>query len=301
MNGIYPFKAMNTSFAIFGADDRLCWEIEVWIRTVEQTLSRFLADSDVTKYNEGKSTVDELSPIFREVWTEARRGFEDSGGLFNPYLGHRLIGEGYGVSFDELGQPSRAGQFAAGDPSIPSRSPHQPMVDFGGIAKGWSAQKAKEKFFPPVHPGACINAGGDLLLWGRDPDGEPWSVGIAHPQEPERDMAFLVLKGTVAVATSNTIKRSWQKADGTSAHHIIDPRTGRSLTSDWIQVTIVAPQLATAEIYAKTLLILGPDEGPRWMKAHQPELAYIAVDRQHKVMYSDNLGAYCLEYEVYQD
>ena len=43
-------------------------------------------------------------------------------------------------------------------------------------------------------------------------------------------------------------------------HHLIDPRTGESAQTDWLSVTVLAPDVITADVYAKAILIGGKSE-----------------------------------------
>jgi thiamine biosynthesis lipoprotein len=69
-----------------------------------------------------------------------------------------------------------------------------------------------------------------------------------------------------AVATSTTARRRWLK-DGRLRHHLIDPRTGCPAISDALSVSVVAGRVFTAEIYAKTALILGIEEGCAFLES----------------------------------
>jgi thiamine biosynthesis lipoprotein len=77
-------------------------------------------------------------------------------------------------------------------------------------------------------------------------------VGIRHPREHDRVAAVLALTDA-AVATSGTYERG---------EHIVDPRTGRP-PAGVLSVTIVGPELGTADAYATAAFAMGED-GPEW-------------------------------------
>ena len=62
------------------------------------------------------------------------------------------------------------------------------------------------------------------------------------------------------VATSSRLQRRWEKRAG-SAHHLIDPRTGRSTVTPLVAVTAVTADGWWAEVVAKAVLIGGLDVG----------------------------------------
>ncbi|MGW4796741.1 FAD:protein FMN transferase, partial [Nonomuraea sp. NPDC004297] len=70
---------------------------------------------------------------------------------------------------------------------------------------------------------------------------------------------------------------------------IIDPRTGAPAASDCLQATVVGTDLAAAEVQAKCLLLLGTEEGPRWLAGQDPDAGWITVDRDGRVRSSVTL------------
>jgi thiamine biosynthesis lipoprotein len=120
-------------------------------------------------------------------------------------------------------------------------------LDPSGFVKGWAVDRAAALLDRAGCTRFCIDAGGDLRLRGG-----PWRVGIRHPYRRRR-LAGVIAVSDAAVATSGTYER------GT---HIIDPHTGRPAT-DALSVTIVGPDLATADAYATAAFAMG-EAGPRW-------------------------------------
>jgi thiamine biosynthesis lipoprotein len=79
-----------------------------------------------------------------------------------------------------------------------------------------------------------------------------WRVGIQHPHE--RDKVAAVLEATdLAIATSGTYARG---------RHVFDPHSGLPPIGV-VSVTIVGPELATADAYATAAFALGV-AGPDW-------------------------------------
>jgi thiamine biosynthesis lipoprotein len=80
------------------------------------------------------------------------------------------------------------------------------------------------------------------------------------------------------LTTSSVVKRKWKQGE-TPRHHLIDPRTHEPAETDWLSVTVIAPHADMAEVFAKALLIAGPQEAE--MLAHNaPEISYLAVDHE---------------------
>ena len=77
-------------------------------------------------------------------------------------------------------------------------------------------------------PGFVINAGGDILARGLNPDGEPWRIGIRHPRRHAELLTSLRITDA-AVCTSGDYERSRPRRRG---HHILNPVGGGSASAD---------------------------------------------------------------------
>jgi thiamine biosynthesis lipoprotein len=112
-----------------------------------------------------------------------------------------------------------------------------------------------------------------------------WEIGLENPIEPDQDLAVLHVKPG-AVATSSIAKRKWQH-NGKLQHHLIDPRSGKPAMTEWLSTTVWAETAAQAEVYAKALLIAGPQATDGLFK-NQTSKAYLAVDHHGWVHGSNN-------------
>ena len=72
-------------------------------------------------------------------------------------------------------------------------------------------------------------------------------------------MVFLWLANG-ALATSGIDHRRWARSDGTLAHHLIGPRTGRPAATDALTTTVLAPHGAAAEVWATVSLLQGTEK-----------------------------------------
>jgi len=212
----------------------------------------------------------------------------ETNGLFNPAILPALKQAGYDRSMDEIRSSSpRMGaaqvvelldfrQIRLEEHTKSILLAHGMQVDLGGIAKGWIAEQAARQL--AKYANACaVSAGGDMFLVNLPQGEQDWEVGLEDPLHPEHDLAVLhVMPG--AVATSSIAKRQWQH-NGRMQHHLIDPRSGEPAETEWLSVTVWAESAAQAEVYAKVLLIAGPESADELFKNHNGK-AYLAVDKQ---------------------
>jgi FAD:protein FMN transferase len=119
--------------------------------------------------------------------------------------------------------------------------------DPSGLVKGWSVDRAAALLRDAGLEHFGVSAGGDMWLVGSD-----WRVGIGHPTE-RQSVAAVLQVDDAAVATSGAYARG---------AHVVDPHTGRP-PADVLSVTIVGPDLATADAYATAAFAMGA-RGPEW-------------------------------------
>ncbi|MBX2871291.1 MAG: FAD:protein FMN transferase [Saprospiraceae bacterium] len=129
------------------------------------------------------------------------------------------------------------------------------QLDFGGIAKGYAADKMAEILRMEGTTHFLIDAGGDLLLGAAPPGRAGWRVATAQADAPPAILSHC------AVATSGDTYQylEWK---GKRYSHIIDPRTGYGLV-DQQQVTVTARTATLADALASTLSVLGETLGEK--------------------------------------
>ena len=314
------FTAMNTSFLLAGLNQSDATSVQTLVHKAESTFSRFSAESEITNINQRRGQWVEISPQTFTLLEDSVSAYQDTAGLFNPFLGQTMRALGYDRSFETLPLTeiprSLTEQSHWTAPEIESLQTDKTMhlefdkersmvrlsevvtLDLGGIAKGWIAQFSCNQLQQKNVNNGLIDAGGDIILWGHDPLDNAWGIGVAHPFDPNIEIASLWFDKMTAIATSSTIKRRWLQPNKNIAHHIIDPRTQRPSASDLIQVTVLARDLIIAEQYTKCLLILGSAAGFPWIQNKRPDVAYLAVRNDGTLLTSENLRGYCTDLEV---
>jgi thiamine biosynthesis lipoprotein len=159
-------------------------------------------------------------------------------------------------------------------------SPNGTRFDPCGYVKGWSVERARALLLAHGVHDFCINAGGDVALGGRNHDGELWSIGIRHPDDPNALAIVLVGEGPLGIATSGSYERG---------AHIHDPRVGEPST-DLAAVTVVGPSLAEADAFATSLYVMGIDGLP-WLAGH-PGYGGCVMTRDQQMFTTDQFDVY---------
>jgi FAD:protein FMN transferase len=241
----------------------------------EQTLSRFQADSELSRLNRTAGKPMRVSRLLLDVLQKALTAAQATGGMFDPTLLNQLVRIGYDRSFDILplrlpdtvssaipGGSWRAIKIQHDDEQAHVTLPEGAALDFGGIAKGMAVDASLNRLKQLGMRTALVNAGGDLALLGLPAHMEHWSVGIQG-----KGVTWNIPLRSGALATSGTGRRRWQQ--GTQhRHHLIDPRTGESAPSALWSVTVVAERCEQAEVAAKVAFLLGPEGGKTFLQQH---------------------------------
>ena len=131
-------------------------------------------------------------------------------------------------------------------------------IGFGGIGKGYAADKAKLLLVQKGIKNGIVNAAGDLTAWGFQPNGKPWTIGIADPNATLKAFSSLDITN-MSVATSGNYEK-FATINGKKYSHTIDPKTGMPITGIK-SVTIIAPKAELADAMATPVMIMGTKVG----------------------------------------
>lgn len=254
-------------------DEAAAWRAieSAWseIDRIESLISSWQADSETSLVNRsaGEASVEVSQELF-DLTRRALRIARLTGGAFDPTFGG--LSDLWHFDGSQTRVPSadaiRAALERVGwhrvEADADARTLFLPRagmrLGFGAIGKGYAANRAVFVLKDAGIRSGVVNAGGDLVAFGTRENGEPWTVGIQDPRQPETLLGRLVLSET-AVVTSGDYER-FVEIEGERYAHILDPRTGwpvRGMQS----VTVVCPDGELADALATATFVLGPQQG----------------------------------------
>jgi FAD:protein FMN transferase len=296
---IVRFRAMNTDIVLAGEGEtgRLAEGFkaaEKFVHDSEDRFTRFVETSELSQLNQSAGSWFKASADLYAVVRLAQKFFHLTRGLFDPSILPELRKAGYDRSI-ELVREEGAGplleymlsrehaSFSEMEVDDATSMIHMPTgmeLDLGGIAKGWIAEQAG--ILLSQYANVCgVNAGGDMYLVGVPEGLLRWPVELEDPFQPENTLTRLGVEPG-GLATSTVTKRTW-KQNGFDRHHLIDPRSGEPAVTEWVSVTVTAPHAYEAEVYAKALLLSGPDESEEIARSSGIPFSYLAVDRYKNI------------------
>ena len=158
-------------------------------------------------------------------------------------------------------------------------------IGFGGIGKGYAADKARSLLQSKGIKGGLINASGDLNAWGKQADGNDWMVAITNPMNKKKAFSWMPVNNS-AVVTSGNYER-FVIFEGLRYAHIIDPRTG--MPSTGIQsVTVFTKNAELADALSTALFVMGVETGLDF--ANQLKgVECVFVDNENQLHRSENI------------
>ncbi len=156
-------------------------------------------------------------------------------------------------------------------------------IDFGGIAKGYAVDQAREVLKKDGLKSAMIDAGGSICAIGTN-KGKPWKVGLQHPRK-EGIFGFVEVCDT-ALNTSGDYRRFF-KVGGKRYSHILNPKTGYPV-DEFSSVTVIYPNSTLSDAWSTAVFVLGKDKGLEAVKGIMGmELIMTGIDGE--IFYSKGL------------
>jgi thiamine biosynthesis lipoprotein len=159
-------------------------------------------------------------------------------------------------------------------------------IGFGGIGKGYAADRAKSMMKLAGVESGIVNAAGDLTVWGNQPNGKEWTIGIADPTKKHFPFGSLTLTN-MSVATSGNYEK-YAIIDGVKYSHTIDPKTGypvRGIKS----ATIICSSAEISDAMTTPVMVMGIKAGIHLID-QMKGIACIVIDDNDNIHTSKNIN-----------
>lgn len=238
--GVPEPTARAAAAAVLGEFDRLHRTYHAWqpseLTALNEAIARGERDIALT---------DEMAALL----TDARQLATDSEDLFNPAMGALIRRWGFHAdTFAPRVPPAHdiAGLVAAQPRMRDLVIEHKRLtsrnravqLDFGGYAKGYALDRARELLRQQGVQHALINIGGNILALGTKGN-QPWRVGVAHPRGTGA-LGSVALHDGEAIGTSGDYQRYFE-VGGQRYCHVLDPRTGYPASGTQAVTVLIAP------------------------------------------------------------
>ena len=257
---------------------RACFKL---VDSLNHIFSNYDSSSELTRINNNAGiTKNMASPFMWELLLESKRAYTKSHGAYNIAMGplthlwriaRRLkqFPTATQIKNNLLLSDFNKIQINAQDHSI-YLSAKGMQLDFGGIGKGYIAQKIVDFLNTQGIPESLVDAGGDIVLGNAPPNKKGWTVGVNQPEQAENLLPEKLQLHNLSVATSGDVYQ-FIEHNGKKHSHIINPATGYGVTS-LRNVTVIANDGALADWLATACSILPIHQAKKLANAMHAEL-----------------------------
>ena len=181
------------------------------LHEADRTFSLYKPESPLSRLARGETSVSKLPPVIEEIWNECEAWEKLTDGWFSAMTPKNTF-----------------------DPS--------------GVVKTWAAKRAAEYIVQAGITDFSMNAGGDVWLSDGLTEDREWRIAISKPisiASPDHGVLTVIdLQNTNfrAMATSGSAERG---------KHIWNPKApGKTAPTELVQVSVVARDLVTADVWA---------------------------------------------------
>ena len=288
--GSATFEALGCKSVVWvekpGRLDDAVAAVQEVVADFDLACSRFREDSELSAVNAAAGEPVTVGATLLAATQAALRAAVLTDGDVDPTVGQALIALGYDRDFAALGPgPATAPRIEAVpgwrtvelDEEVSTvRVPRGVKLDLGATAKALAADRAAELAAGRAGCGVLVSLGGDMAIDGPLPTGG-WRVRVTddHRADARTPGQWITLLSG-GLATSSTTVRRWNTGAGT-AHHLIDPRTGRPAAGPWRTVSVNAGSCLDANIASSAAIVRG-ERAAQWLESLRLPSRLVGVD-----------------------
>ena len=295
--GTYAVKLNlnGTSGMIRPRPEEIRDSIDAILKHIDNSLSGYNKNSLLSRFNAGDTIVPDS--LFIDIYRHGHAIFEETGGIVDVASAPLFDIWGFGFKSGEFPSDEKVEQVRSGCGMGRLHHDMVPVLSADGTMNGASLLLDKEGTLPKLNYNAIAQGYscdvvarylysigvkdmmvdiGEIFCDGRNPSGQPWSLGIDKPIDGNNELGaqiqgiFRAPDGPHGIVTSGNYRKFYIK-DGKKFAHSIDPRTGRPVSHNLLSATIVAPDAMTADAYATYCMVIGLEESQRFLSS-RPDL-----------------------------
>lgn len=263
-------------------------QIEHTMALVDSSLSMFNPQSTISAVNNA-SEIQVTDTMFLRVFRRAMEISDWTHGAFDITVAPAVNAWGFGfkhaedispATLDSLREIIGYRKISETDGLI-VKSDARTMLDCSAIAKGFGSDMVAETLRRNGISDFMVEIGGEIVVSGHNPSGKPWNIGISKPVDDSLsvngELQTVVAITDCAMATSGNY-RNFYVRDGRKYAHTIDPHTCMPVAHSLLSATVFAPDCATADALATSMMVMGPDSARALISAHPGIRAYLIVE-----------------------
>lgn len=261
------------------------------IDAVNHSVSTYIPESDISKVNNGDSTI-VVDSIFREVFEISSEVNKKTNGYFDPTIGVLRNAYGFGdvkplkkmdsTTLDSLMKYVGFHKVKINNDGTISKEYPQIYFDFNAVAKGFGIDCLGRYLESKGVKNYLIELGGEILTKGENIEkNQEWVVGIESVDSELDDRTFeatVMLKNVGMASSGNYRKFRIDSLTGKKYVHTLNPLTGSAEMSDVTSSTVIAPTCGVADAYATSFMALGLEKSKELLKNLPNVEAYLTFN-----------------------
>jgi len=244
--------------------------IDSVLNAVNQSVSTYLPESDISKINAGDSTV-VIDAIFKDVYLLSKEINKNTYGYFDPTVGVLRNAYGFGdtkplttintTTLDSLMQYVGLFKTRLTENNTIYKEHPEIYLDFNAIAKGYGIDCIGAYLKQIGCSNYLLELGGEILTRGSNlTKNTPWRVGVESVKSDldDRTVSEIITLTDKAMASSGNYRKfRVDSLSGKKYVHTLNPLSGSAEKSNITSATVIAKNCALADAYATSFMALG--------------------------------------------
>jgi len=272
MGTVFHIKVVSSCFK---PTDHLKKKIEQRLREINQSMSTYIPDSEISRFNNVSQTDRPfcISNDFYNVLTVSASLYQMTQGAWDGTVRPLVALWGFSsrkktdrvpaqeeinsilqnIGFDKI--------IIKANQCLIKKNP-QIALDLGSIAKGFGTDQIAAMLRREGFDNFLVEIGGEVYASGVRQDGQKWRIGVNTPsKEAAYNQVYkMVTLEDKAMATSGDYRQFFE-IDGRRYSHVLDPRTGYPVQNGVASVSVMANDCTFADGLATALMVMGPGDG----------------------------------------
>ncbi len=293
MGTTYNIKAND-----LGTAKALQIKVDERLAQINQLMSTYIADSELSKFNQNQSTnCLPLSKDTLEVIEAAVSISKSTQGKFDVTLAPLIEMWGFDKKDTNNAIPSNEqinaqlkqigyAQINIKDGCVAKGTPDL-SINLSAIAKGYGVDEVAEVVESFGHTHYLVEIGGEIVVKGVNDKGKPWSLAIESASTKEHSIQRIISLNNMSIATSGDYRNYFEK-DGKRYSHTIDPTTGYPITHNLASVTVLHPNNMQADAIATAMMVMGAEDSMAYAEKHNIPVFMLVKEGEQFVEHSSS-------------
>lgn len=261
-------------------------EIESLLLQINQQMSTYKADSEITQFNHYQQTDwFVVSKDFVFVVNAAQKISALTQGAFDITIAPLIDLWGFGSKIinitptknkikEEMQHTGYHLLEVRDNPPALRKLDKNLRIDLSAIAKGFAVDKISDYLKRKNFNDFLVEIGGEIRSNGLNLSGEKWHIAIESPVVNQAKVNQIILLSDKGLATSGDYRNYFVKK-GIRYSHTLDPKTGSPIKHNLASVTVMHNSTMKADAFSTALMVMGEIEGKHFALQQKLEINMI--------------------------